>query len=204
MSKATGDGLLAPFRHIDVDLAPRRAWSAAPRHTSPRRGRFCGAGSGGSLRDGRAVGSHVGSAVTHRAASGTSSASAATGNRPGSRGLPSRPPREALHDLLMAPRVVRRLGEHVETHRVVAAAHTPHCDEHHGRIEVARDLVGPDVERGVAPEEPASSACARCASASGPRSANSRAGRRPISGARRRTPCAVSAARRSASATATR
>ena len=85
MSKATGDGLLAPFRQIEVNLdaAPRLVGGPAP-YQPPAWTLFAAPVPPGhfatvALWD-----------ATHRSASDISSASAATGNPPGSRARPSR------------------------------------------------------------------------------------------------------------------
>jgi 4'-phosphopantetheinyl transferase len=81
MSKATGDGLLAPFRHIDVDLREGPRLVGGPEPYRPHAWTLVAA---------PVPQSHFATValwdLTHPRASDTSSASAATENRPGSQG----------------------------------------------------------------------------------------------------------------------
>jgi 4'-phosphopantetheinyl transferase len=87
MSKATGDGLSAPFRRIDVGLSPGLALREGPEPYRPGRWTLVAA----SVPDGfiATVALWDRDGFTHRPVSDTSSASAATGNPPGARGSPA-------------------------------------------------------------------------------------------------------------------
>jgi 4'-phosphopantetheinyl transferase len=85
MSKATADGLLAPFRHIEVDLESAPRLVAGPTPYQP---------AAWTLLAAMVPESHLATValwdLTHSPASDTSSAFAATENRPDSRGRPPR------------------------------------------------------------------------------------------------------------------